>query len=138
MQLREQEEALRERDVAIAVVTFDSDSMAKAYVQQTAMTWPLLIDTKRKLYRAYGMERGDWWSIYGPASIWHYLQLMFRGRRLQRPGKDYRQLGGDVLIDPQGTVRFHFVSESPHDRPSVGSIVNVVAEAAAANAQTAG
>ena len=122
--MRQQESRLEELGIEVAVVTFDSSFMAQAYVEQTKLPWPLLVDTDRKLYRAYGMERGDWWSIYGPASIWQYMQLIFfRGRRIEKPGSDYRQLGGDVLIDPDGRVRFHHVSTSPHDRPTVEAIL---------------
>jgi len=123
-QLREQEGRLCELGIDVAVVTFDADFIARSYVEQTKLTWPLLIDSDRKLYRAYGMERADWWSIYGPVSIWHYMKLVFgRGRRIEKPGRDFRQLGGDVLIDPAGEVRFHHVNESPHDRPSVEEIL---------------
>lgn len=98
--------------------------MARAYVEQTKLPWPLLIDPERSLYRAYGMLRTNWWSIYGPASIWHYLQLIFwRGRRIEKPGSDFRQVGGDVLIDPHGEIKLHYVSKSPHDRPTVESIL---------------
>ena len=56
--------------------------MARRYIEQTGLKWPLLLDDQRVLYRAYQMERADWWSIYGPASIWHYLKLIVgRGRR---------------------------------------------------------
>lgn len=110
--------------IEVAIVTFDSGFMARAYVEQTQLAWPLLIDTDRKLYRAYGMEQVGWWAIYGLPSIWHYLQLIFlRGRRIEKPGSDFRQVGGDVLVDPQGIVRFHYVSKSPHDRPTVEAIL---------------
>lgn len=101
--------------------------MARAYVQDTGLEWPLLLDKDRSLYRAYQLERADVWSIYSPASIWHYLKLLFRGRPLRRPGSDTRQLGGDVLIDPQGIVRFHYASATPHDRPSPESMIEIVA-----------
>lgn len=124
--MREQEGRLRQMGVVVAVVTFDANFMAQAYVEQTGLVWPLLIDADRSLYRAYGMERGGWWSIYGPSSVWHYLKLIMGGRWLQSPGKDYRQLGGDILIDPDGIVRLHFVSDSPHDRPSVESLLAAI------------
>lgn len=112
--------------MAVCVVTFDADPMALSYVRQTNLPWPLLLDKHRTTYHSYQMERGASWAIYGPASIGHYLRLIFRGRRLQRPGSDWRQLGGDVLIDPSGIVRLHFVSASPHDRPTVESILELV------------
>ena len=56
----------------------------------------------------------------------HYLKLMRQGQKVKRPTDDIYQLGGDVLIDPFGTVRWHYVSQSPIDRPSVSSILAVV------------
>jgi peroxiredoxin len=124
--LRQHEQTLRQREIEVCVVTFDAGPMAEAYVRETALPWPLLRDETRQLYRSYQMDRADWWAIYGPASIWHYLRLLFQGRRLQRPGSDWRQLGGDVLIDPTGVIRLHFVSSSPHDRPTIESILAVM------------
>ena len=97
-----------------------------AYVREAKLPWPLLLDQRRELYRTYQMDRANWWAIYGPASIWHYLVLIFRGRRLHRPGSDWRQLGGDVLIDPSGIVRLQFVSSTPHDRPSTAELLSIV------------
>ena len=124
--MREHQARLSELGVEVAVVTFDAE-MARSYAEQTKLPWPLLVDSDRQLYQAYGMERADWWSIYGPSSIWHYMKLIFgRGRKIEKPGSDYRQLGGDVLIDPAGLVKFHYVSESPHDRPEVQEILDYV------------
>lgn len=124
--MRRYERELEALGVKVAVVTFDSIGMAKGYVESTQLQWPLLLDSERELYRSYGLERAGWWSIYGPSSIWHYLKLMANGQKLKRPGKDFRQLGGDVLIDPSGTVRYYYASESPHDRPEPDEILKVV------------
>ncbi len=100
--------------------------MARAYVEQTQLPWPLLIDSDRSVYEAYGLLRATWWSILGPASIWEYLKLIIlKGRRVQKSGSDYRQLGGDILIDPDGIVRLHFLSKSPHDRPNIADMLAV-------------
>jgi hypothetical protein len=117
--LRQQEERLNELDVQVMVITFDADFMALAYIKETNLPWPLLLDSETLLYHAYGMTRGGWWSIYGLPSIMNYLQLMAKGRKPGKPGKDWRQLGGDVLIDPKGIVRIHHISTGPHDRPTV-------------------
>lgn len=127
-QLRQYEQEFQDRNIDVAIVTFDADFMAKSYVEQTHLPWPLLIDSNRSVYEAYGMHRGSWWSIYNPASIWGYLKLIiFRRAGIHRPGSDYRQMGGDVLIDPKGVVRCNHASISPHDRPSVESLLATVA-----------
>ncbi len=112
--------------VEIQIITFDSVFLAHDYVKYTEVTWPLLRDESKELYVEYGMMIGSWWSIVGPVAIWKYLKLIFAGRKLQKSGKDYRQLGGDVLVDPDGIIRLHHVSTSPHDRPEVESIIEVV------------
>jgi alkyl hydroperoxide reductase subunit AhpC len=124
--LREVEAELDALDVAVAIVTFDAGPMAEAYVAQTGIRWPLLVDGERELYRAYGMLRGRAWDLYGPPTIWTYIKLLARGRRLQKTGSDVTQLGGDVLIDPAGAVRLHHVGRGPADRPSVQELLAVV------------
>lgn len=115
--------------MGVAVVTFDGDAHAASWVRQTAVSWPLLVDRDRRLYRAYGMGRGRPLDLYGPAAILGYVKLLLRGRRLRLPGGDVTQLGGDVLIDPDGIVRFHHVGKGPADRPPVGALLAAVAAA---------
>ena len=124
-QLRQKQARLDELNIDVKLVAFDDDFMAKAYVAETKLDWPLLLDRNRKLYAAYGMSRGSWWAIYNPVSVARYIWLMFRG---VQPGKDWPQMGGDVLIDPSGIVRLHFVSCDPHDRPSVGRLLETAAQ----------
>jgi AhpC/TSA antioxidant enzyme len=114
---------MKELDIRVKVITFDADSLALAYVKQTKLRWPLILDPEQRLYDAYGMTRGSWWSMYGLPSIWKYLRLIVQGHMPGKPGKDWRQLGGDVLIDRQGIVRLHYISTSPHDRPTIDSLL---------------
>jgi alkyl hydroperoxide reductase subunit AhpC len=124
--LREAEAEFGALNVAVAVVTFDAGPLTRAYLEQTGLSWPLLIDHERKLYDAYGMLRARNWDLFRPSMIWHYLKLLAKGRRLRRPGSDVYQLGGDVLVDPAGMVRLHHVSHNPADRPAVESILNAI------------
>lgn len=126
--MREQQSRLDELKIKAKIVAFDNDFMAKAYAESSQLVWPILLDTDRKLYAAYGMARGSWWAIYNPFSIIKYLSLIVRGRRPGRPGKDWRQLGGNVLIDPNGVVRLHHISKTPHDRPTLDDIFHKVSE----------
>ncbi len=126
MQLQQHQAELDELKVSVVVVTFELDPVAESYVRETGLPWPLLIDGDRKLYRAYGMDRGSTWSIFGPASWWAYLKLLFRGRKLKKSTGDVHQLGGDVLIDPTGVVRLHHVGSGPADRPSVQRLLDAI------------
>jgi hypothetical protein len=125
-QLRQQQDKLDQLDVRVKVITFDSPEMAEKYVNETHLSWPLLLDPQQELYRDYGLLRGSWWDLYQPASIWKYVKLIAGGEHAGKPGRDWNQLGGDVLIDPQSIIRLHHVSQGPHHRPDVACLTAVV------------
>lgn len=108
------------------MVTFENDYFARAYVEETALSWPLLIDTTRDVYRNYGMLSASFWDVWGPKTWWAYLKELVKGRRLQKSEGDIFQRGGDVLIDPHGIVRLHHVGTGPADRPAVDGLLHMV------------
>lgn len=120
--MRRHEDEVERLGLEIVVVTFEARERAEEYVRETGLRWPLLIDRRRVVYSAYGMGRGRWSAIWGPATWWAYLQLIGRGHRLRRPTGDIRQLGGDVLVDPMGRVALHHVGKGPADRPAVAAL----------------
>jgi hypothetical protein len=121
--LRDREEELRGRTVRILVVTFENDFLARAYVEDTSLTWPLLVDDTRETYRAYGMLSASFWDIWGPKTWWAYLKEILKGGKLRKSEGDLSQRGGDVLIDPDGIVALHHIGAGPSDRPTVGSLL---------------
>jgi len=112
--------------VKIVVVTFANDFMARSYVDDTGLTWPLLIDGDRTVYRDYGMLSASFWDIWGPRTWRAYLRELLKGQHLVKSEDDIYQRGGDVLIDPQGTVQLHHIGSGPADRPPVGVILKTV------------
>jgi len=126
--LRQRQTVLSARGVAVLVVTFETGRVARAYVEETQLPWPLLIDSSRTLYRPYGMGRGRWWEIWGLATWRAYARLALHGHWPRRSSGDVHQLGGDVLIDPAGVVRVHHVGSGPADRPSIESLLRVLHE----------
>jgi len=126
MQLHQHEPELTTLQVNVLVVTFESESAARAYAEDMNLRWPVVTDSSRELYTAYGMELGRWWDIYGPRSWWAYAKLFAKGRRMKEAKGDFDQLGGDVLVDPGGIVRMHHVGSGPADRPTVSSILDIV------------
>jgi hypothetical protein len=134
-QLRRYETDFERLDIRVKLITFDANFLAQAYVRESKLVWPLLVDESRSTYEAYGMLRASAWQLYGPLSIVKYLGLVARGFLPGKPGSDFRQLGGDVLIDPQGTVRLHFRSDNPHDRPPIPKILSTSAGTPPPNTQ---
>ena len=109
--------------IQVAIVTFETPPEVRSYLAEMKFSWSVFIDHDRMLYRGYGMDRGRLRDIWGGRTWIAYMKEFARGRLPKYSGGDTLQLGGDVLIDPTGIVRFHHVGSGPGDRPSVGVIV---------------
>lgn len=117
---------MAERGVKIVVVTFEANYLARSYAEETHLAWPLLVDETRETYRAYGMLTASMLDIFGPRTLWHYMRAILKGERLHKSEGDIYQRGGDILVDPSGTVRLHHVGMNPADRPSVETILQLI------------
>ena len=115
-------------NVKIVVVTFEPDVSSVNYVKETALTWPLIVDETRTLYKSYGMESASFLDIWGPKTWLAYIKELLKGQKLKKSDADIRQRGGDVLIDPDGIVRLHHVGAGPGDRPGVEMILKATSK----------
>jgi len=127
-QLRDHEEEFSRKNVKVVVVTFEDNLLSRSYVEETSLTWPIIIDETRELYRSYGMLSASFWNIWGPKTWLAYLREIIKGRKLKRSEADIMQRGGDVLVDPNGIVQMHHVGKGPADRPSVQMILKIIEE----------
>jgi len=127
-QLRDYEEELRKQNVKIVVVTFEAKLLARIYIEETSLVWPIIIDETRELYRSYGMLFASFWDIWGPKTWLAYLKEIIKGHKIKKSEGDFMQRGGDVLIDPNGIVQMHHVGKGPADRPSVKMILQIINE----------
>lgn len=105
------------------VVTFENHETAADYVAETGMTWPIVSDEQRELYSFYGLEKASWRHLVGPRTLWAYAKEALRGTFPRRPVADTSQQGGDILIDPDGVVRFHHIGAGSGYRPTVSQIL---------------
>lgn len=124
--MRDHEEEFSKRDVKIVVVTFETGFLARSYVEDTSLTWPLLIDDTRETYRNYGMLSASFWDVWGPKTWWALLKEIVKGKKLIKSEGDIYQRGGDVLIGPGGTVHLHQIGVGPGDRPTVEALLDKI------------
>ncbi len=128
-QLRRYEDELAERNVSTLVVTFGSSPLAQAWLDETGVSFPVLLDEDRAVYRAYGLER-SWRRSWNLRTAWRYVQLMRAGRRWRGVQGDSTQLGGDFIVDAEGVVRLAYRSHDPTDRPSLSVLMAQLQELA--------
>ena len=88
---------------------------------------PLLADEGRTVYKVYGMRVGSLREIYSPQVIAKYARLIRSGMKMRmKTDEDTRQLGGDVIVGPDGRVILAHCSKNQADRPSVETLIAAI------------
>ena len=88
---------------------------------------PLLADEGRVVYKAYGMRVGSLRQIYSPKVIAKYARLIRGGMKMQmKTDEDTRQLGGDVIVGPDGRIILAHCSKNQADRPGVETLIAAI------------
>lgn len=72
------------------------------------------------------MYSASFWDVWGPETWWVYLKEIGKGGKVRKSEGDIFQRGGDVLIGPEGIVRFHHIGTGPGDRPPVEAILEKI------------
>jgi peroxiredoxin len=122
MQLHRRRSTLQAANGQVALVSFGTPGLVRAWIQEMRVPFPILLDGDREIYLAYRLQR-SYWRSWNVSTIWKYAQLLVSGRRWRGIQGDSAQLGGDFVIDPQGDLRLVYYSEDPTDRPGVDRIL---------------
>jgi len=115
--------------VGIVVLFFSQSRRLPEYRTHFAVpaSIPLLADEERAAYKAYGMHVGSIRDIYGPDTIRKYAELIRKGMKMRlKTDEDTRQLGGDVIVGPDGRVILAHCSKNQADRPSVETLIAAI------------
>jgi peroxiredoxin len=112
----------------VAVVAFTDPTHLGAYVEHLGVSFPVVTDVDRELYRAFGIERGTHRQVWSLGTLRKYWQLLRSGERLQRSHEDIRQLGADVIVAPDGTIAKIFKPATPDARPTVNELLAALAK----------
>jgi len=118
-------------DTEVVLVTFSEPTHLRQYREINNLAYPILSDPERAAYRAFGLERGSFARVWSVGTIRRYVDL-FRANGfgdLRRPTEDTRQLGGDFVIAPDGTLAWGFWGSGPDDRPSIDELLVAVSAA---------
>lgn len=115
-------------ETEVVLVTFTRPEKLDGYLVTNDLPFTVLIDRDRASYVAFGLERASLRRVWGARAARRYLQLFAQGkwRDLRRPTEDTRQLGGDFVVGPDGTLVYGFWGEGPDDRPSVDELIAAI------------
>ena len=110
-------------DARIAIVTFATPDRLAAYRAHLRLTFDVVADTDRVLYRLLGAERGITRQVWSAGTIRMYIRLISAGRRLRWPTEDVHQLGADAVVGRDGVLRYLSLPSTPNARPPVSDLI---------------
>ncbi len=118
-------------NATLVLLTFTTADLLDDYQHRRALDVPILIDAERDVYHRYGLERGSFSRIWGLATMRRYVDILKPSGAgtlgdLTAATEDTRQLGGDFVIAPDGTLAWGHWCVGPADRPAVDDIGDAV------------
>lgn len=113
---------LGEAGLQMAIVTQGTVSANLAFCQQYAPDTLCLADPDRKVYAAYGLDRGNLFQTVLSPSIWRAVnQAEKKGYHLEPPppGQDALQMSGIFIVGTDGRIRLPYYYDTIADHPEL-------------------
>jgi len=122
-QLREHERAFSDRGAALAAIGLGDRRYAKAFREETGITFPLMIDERREAYRAAGLKSANLLHLLRRENAVARSRAKAAGHRQHRAGKNPFQLGGTFVFGPGDVDRFAHISKTFGDNASAADLL---------------
>jgi hypothetical protein len=124
-QLCQHQEELKQLNVAVVLISFGPQEIGKDWLEEICPSFQLLIDPERNIYRAYKLKR-SWLSSWNLKTVVYYARALFGGREWRGIIGDSAQLGGDFIINQDGSFLLEYRSEEATDRPAVSRLLQLL------------
>lgn len=118
---------LMDAGLSLAVVTQGTLDQTKEFCAERAPGILCLSDPERKVYAAFGLERGTLRQTFLSAQVWKSNRTLKKTRgwntELPPPGQDSMLMSGTFVIGPDGLVRLPYYYENIADHPPLDLLV---------------
>ncbi len=109
-------------------------AQASRFLEDHGAQLPLLVDPGRRSYRAAGARTAALVELVGPRIVMRGVIRMVDSRLARRrvsvsPGRMMhhgRQLGGVLVVAPDGSVRYAHISQDASDNPPLREVLSAV------------
>jgi AhpC/TSA antioxidant enzyme len=85
---------------------------ARLFRDETGITFPLLVDTERKAYKAAALKSGNLFHIFRRDNTRARARARVAGHKQHQLGKDPFQLGGSFVFGPGNRDLFFHLSST--------------------------
>ncbi len=111
------------RGAELVVVGCGNRHFATGFRQELRLETPLFVDTKRESYRALGMRRVSPFAFLSPKVLRNLGRALKAGFRQGRAQGDVWQLGGVLIVRPDASVAFRYLSNEAGDHPPLADVL---------------
>jgi hypothetical protein len=124
--LRAHEQEFRAKGARLAAVSLGDAQYAKVFREETGITFPLLIDEKKKAYDAMELKSGNIFHLLKRENFAAREQAKAEGHHQHKLGKNPFQLGGSFVFGPGDVDRFAHFSQTFGDNAAVKDLLAAI------------
>jgi alkyl-hydroperoxide reductase/thiol specific antioxidant family protein len=121
--LRANEQTFRERGAALAAVGLGDRAYARAFREESGITFPLLVDEKREAYAALELRSANLLHLLRKDNAQARARAKAGGHSQHKLGQNPFQLGGSFVFGPGNVDRFAQLSETFGDNATIESLL---------------
>jgi len=113
--------------LSVAVITQGSVEQTRLFAAEFAPGLLCLCDPERKVYAAYGLERGTLFQTFLNLNVWKALgRARKKGYPIDPPppGQDAMLMSGAFIISPDGRVQMPYYYDHIADHPSLDLLLS--------------
>ena len=121
--MREHEQAFRDRGAALAAVGLGDRTYARAFREETGITFPLLIDEKRDAYNAMELKSANLLHLLRRDNAQARARAKAAGHSQHKLGENPFQLGGSFVFGPGDVDRFTHRSKTFGDNAPIEALL---------------
>lgn len=124
--MREHQEEFEKRGAKLAAVGLGDFNFAKSFIQDTGITFPLLIDDERKAYAALELKQANIFHMLRSDNARRRKEAKAAGFAQKGIGKNPFQLGGSFVFGPGNVDRFVHISQTFSDNAPISALLTAL------------
>jgi AhpC/TSA antioxidant enzyme len=123
VQVHRARQEIQDRGAELAIVGNGAALFVRAFREDLGLDVPVYTDPSLETYRALAFHRGLARTVLSPRTWAHAARALAGGFYQGRTRGDPLQLGGVVVVRPDGTVAYRYASAEAGDHPPIADIL---------------
>ena len=126
MQLHRIRDEIHARGAELVIIGNGAPNFAQAFREDLGITTPLFTDPSLMTYRLLEFKRGVMDTVLSPKAWANAARALGKGFRQGKVQGDAWQLGGVLVVRPDGSVAYRYASAAAGDHPPGSDILGAL------------